>query len=247
MRLEGQIALVTGASRGIGRAIALRLSRAGAYVVVNYHGNQAAAEESMEAIVAQGGRGELSRFNVSDESLVDTVVKGLVERHKKIDILVNNAGIAIDNLLMRTKPADWDQVIGTNLKGTILCTKVVSRYMIRQHGGRIINLSSVVGQTGNVGQSLYAASKAGIIGFTKAIAREVASRGVTVNAVAPGFIETEMTARLPEKQRQEFLRAIPLGRFGSSDEVAEAVLFLAAPEAGYITGQVMGVNGGLYM
>ncbi len=201
----------------------------------------------MEAIVAQGGRGELSRFNVSDESLVDTVVKGLVERHKKIDILVNNAGIAIDNLLMRTKPADWDQVIGTNLKGTILCTKVVSRYMIRQHGGRIINLSSVVGQTGNVGQSLYAASKAGIIGFTKAIAREVASRGVTVNAVAPGFIETEMTARLPEKQRQEFLRAIPLGRFGSSDEVAEAVLFLAAPEAGYITGQVMGVNGGLYM
>ena len=247
MSLEGQIALVTGASRGIGRAIALRLSRAGAYIVVNYHGNQAAAEESLGAIVAQGGQGELSRFDVSDEDLLDTTVKNLVDRHKKIDILVNNAGVAIDNLLMRTKQVDWDQVIGTNLKGTVLCTKVVSRYMIRQRAGRIINLSSVVGQMGNVGQSLYAASKAGIIGFTKAIARELASRGVTVNAVAPGFIETDMTARLPEKLREEFLRSIPLGRFGSCDEVAETVLFLAAPGAGYITGQVVGVNGGLYM
>jgi 3-oxoacyl-[acyl-carrier protein] reductase len=247
MSLEGQIALVTGASRGIGRAIALRLSRAGAYIVVNYHGNQAAAEESLGAIVAQGGQGELSRFDVSDENLLDTTVKNLVDRHKKIDILVNNAGVAIDNLLMRTKQVDWDQVIGTNLKGTVLCTKVVSRYMIRQRAGRIINLSSVVGQMGNAGQSLYAASKAGIIGFTKAIARELASRGVTVNAVAPGFIETDMTARLPEKLREEFLGSIPLGRFGSCDEVAEMVLFLAAPGAGYITGQVVGVNGGLYM
>jgi 3-oxoacyl-[acyl-carrier protein] reductase len=247
MSLEGQIALVTGASRGIGRAIALRLSRAGAYIVVNYHGNQAAAEESLGAIIAQGGQGELSRFDVSDENLLDTTVKNLVDRHKKIDILVNNAGVAIDNLLMRTKQVDWDQVIGTNLKGTVLCTKVVSRYMIRQRAGRIINLSSVVGQMGNVGQSLYAASKAGIIGFTKAIARELASRGITVNAVAPGFIETDMTARLPEKLREEFLRSIPLGRFGSCDEVAETVLFLAAPGAGYITGQVVGVNGGLYM
>jgi 3-oxoacyl-[acyl-carrier protein] reductase len=247
MSLEGQIALVTGASRGIGRAIALRLSRAGAYIVVNYHGNQAAAEESLGVIVAQGGQGELSRFDVSDENLLDTTVKNLVDRHKKIDILVNNAGVAIDNLLMRTKQVDWDQVIGTNLKGTVLCTKVVSRYMIRQRAGRIINLSSVVGQMGNVGQSLYAASKAGIIGFTKAIARDLASRGVTVNAVAPGFIETDMTARLPEKLREEFLRSIPLGRFGSCDEVAETVLFLAAPGAGYITGQVVGVNGGLYM
>jgi 3-oxoacyl-[acyl-carrier protein] reductase len=247
MSLEGQIALVTGASRGMGRAIALRLSRAGAYIVVNYHGNQAAAEESLGAIVAQGGQGELSRFDVSDENLLDTTVKNLVDRHKKIDILVNNAGVAIDNLLMRTKQVDWDQVIGTNLKGTVLCTKVVSRYMIRQRAGRIINLSSVVGQMGNVGQSLYAASKAGIIGFTKAIARELASRGVTVNAVAPGFIETDMTARLPEKLREEVLRSIPLGRFGSCDEVAETVLFLAAPGSGYITGQVVGVNGGLYM
>jgi 3-oxoacyl-[acyl-carrier protein] reductase len=247
MQLTDQIALVTGASRGIGRACARALSRAGAYVVINYRGNQAAAEESLGAIVEQGGRGESVAFDVAIESQIDEAVKNIVDRHKKIDIVVNNAGVTIDNLLMRTKPEDWDQVIGTNLKGTVLCTKVVSRHMIRQHYGRIINLSSVVGQTGNAGQSLYAASKAGIIGFTKAMAREVASRGVTVNAVAPGFIDTDMTARLPEKLREEALRAIPLGRFGTGEEVAAVVVFLATPGAGYITGQVLGVNGGLYM
>ncbi|HVO94351.1 MAG TPA: 3-oxoacyl-[acyl-carrier-protein] reductase [Terriglobales bacterium] len=245
--LQGKIAMVTGASRGIGRAIASALGRAGAYVVINYQENQVAAEESLSAIVAQGGRGEVSRFNVSDENQLEQTVKDIVDRLKKIDILVNNAGVAVDNLLMRTKSADWDRVIGTNLKGTVLCTKVVSRYMIRQRAGRIINISSVVGQTGNVGQSLYAASKAGIIGFTKAMAREVASREVTVNAVAPGFIETDMTARLPENLREEFLRSIPLGRFGTCEEVAEVVLFLSSAGAGYITGQVVGVNGGLYM
>jgi 3-oxoacyl-[acyl-carrier protein] reductase len=247
MNLEGQIALVTGGSRGIGRAIAATLSRAGAYVVVNYQGNHSAAEDSMNAIVARGGQGQLCRFDISDENQLDAAVKKIVDEHKKVDILVNNAGVTSDNLLMRIKPTDWDQVIGTNLKGTVLCTKIVSRCMIRQHYGRIINLSSVVGQMGNAGQSLYAASKAGIIGFTKAIAREVASRGITVNAVAPGFIETDMTARLPEKLREESLRSIPLGRFGSCEEVADAVLFLASPGAGYITGQVLGVNGGLYM
>jgi len=247
MQLTDQIALVTGASRGIGRACARALSRAGAYVVINYRGNQAAAEESLGAIVEQGGRGESVAFDVAIESQIDEAVKNIVDRHKKIDIVVNNAGVTIDNLLMRTKPEDWDQVIGTNLKGTVLCTKVVSRHMIRQHYGRIINLSTVVGQTGNAGQSLYAASKAGIIGFTKAMAREVASRGVTVNAVAPGFIDTDMTARLPEKLREEALRAIPLGRFGTGEEVAAVVVFLATPGAGYITGQVLGVNGGLYM
>jgi 3-oxoacyl-[acyl-carrier protein] reductase len=247
MKLEGQIALVTGGSRGIGRAIALALSGAGAFVVVNYQGNQTAAEASLDALAAQGGRGEFCRFDVSDEDQVDAAVKKIVDQHHKIDILVNNAGVTADNLLMRMKPADWDLVIGTNLKGTVICTKVVSRCMIRQHYGRIINLSSVVGQAGNAGQSLYAASKAGIIGFTKAMAREVASRGVTVNAVAPGFIETDMTARLPVKLREESLRSIPLGRFGASEDVAEAVLFLAAPGAAYITGQVLGVNGGLYM
>lgn len=247
MKLEGQIALVTGASRGIGKAIALALSRAGAYVIVNYQGNQAAAQESLGALTAEGGRGELCRFDIGDESLVEVSVKKIVDDHKKIDILVNNAGVTSDNLLMRMKPADWDLVIGTNLKGTVLCTKAVSRGMIRQHYGRIVNLSSVVGQMGNAGQSLYSASKAGIIGFTKAMAREVASRGVTVNAVAPGFIETDMTARLPEKLREESLRSIPLGRFGTGEDVAEAVVFLAAPGAGYITGQVLGINGGLYM
>jgi 3-oxoacyl-[acyl-carrier protein] reductase len=247
MKLEGQVALVTGGSRGIGRAIALALSGAGAFVVVNYQGNQTAAEASLDALAAQGGRGELCRFDISNEDQVDAAVKKIVDEHHKIDILVNNAGVTADNLLMRMKPSDWDLVIGTNLKGTIICTKVVSRCMIRQHYGRIINLSSVVGQAGNAGQSLYAASKAGIIGFTKAMAREVASRGVTVNAVAPGFIETDMTARLPVKMREESLRSIPLGRFGASEEVAEAVLFLAAPGAAYITGQVLGVNGGLYM
>ena len=247
MTLNGQIALVTGASRGIGRAIAIALSHAGALVVVNYRDNQIAAEESLSAIRAQGGQGELCPFDIADEGQIEEEVKKIVDGHGKVDIVVNNAGVTVDNLLMRTKPADWDQVIGTNLKGTVLCTKVVSRYMIRQRYGRIINLSSVVGQTGNAGQSLYAASKAGIVGFTKAIAREVASRGVTVNSVAPGFIETDMTARLPEKLRQEFINAIPLGRLGTCDEVAEMVVFLAGPGAGYITGQEFSINGGLYM
>jgi len=247
MILQGQIALVTGASRGIGRAIALSLCRAGAHVIVNYRGNQSAAEESLSAIQAQGGQGELCPFDIAEDAQVEAAVKNIVDRHQKVDILVNNAGVTADGLLMRMKPADWDRVIGINLKGTILCTKAVSRVMIRQHGGRIVNLSSVVGQMGNVGQSLYAASKAGIIGFTKAVAREVASRGVTVNVVAPGFIETEMTRRLPEKLREEFLHAIPLGRFGTCDEVADMILFLAGPGAAYVTGQVFNINGGLYM
>jgi len=247
MALEGQIALVTGASRGIGRAIGLALGQAGAYVLVNYRGNQDAAQESLAGIIAAGGRGELCQFDIAAEDQVNEAIKKIVDAHQKVDILVNNAGVTADNLLMRVKPADWDQVIGTNLKGTVLCTKIVSRYMIGQRYGRIINISSVVGQMGNVGQSLYAASKAGIIGFTKAVAREVATRGITVNAVAPGFIETDMTAKLPENLREEFLKKIPLGRFGTCAEVAEVIVFLAGAGAGYITGQVFNVNGGLYM
>jgi len=245
--LNGQIALVTGASRGIGKAIAITLGRAGAHVVINYKSNQSAADEALQQLVAAGGQGELSQFDITDENQLDEAVKKIIDAHKKLDIVVNNAGVTADSLLMRMKPADWDQVIGTNLKGTILCTKIVSRHMIRQRAGRIVNVSSVVGQMGNVGQSLYAASKAGILGFTKAIAREVASRGVTVNAVAPGFIETDMTARLSEQLRQEFLHSIPLGRFGTCEEVADMVLFLAGPGSSYITGQVFNVNGGLYM
>ena len=247
MALEDQVALVTGASRGIGRAIGFALGQAGAYVIVNYRGNRDAADEALAAIIAAGGRGELCQFDIAAEDQVDEAVKKIVDAHKKVDILVNNAGVTADNLLTRVKSADWDQVIGTNLKGTVLCTKIVSRHMVGQRYGRIINISSVVGQMGNVGQSLYAASKAGIIGFTKTVAREVATRGITVNAVAPGFIETDMTAKLPEKLREEFIKKIPLGRFGTCAEVAEMIVFLAGAGAGYITGQVFNVNGGLYM
>jgi len=246
--LAGQIALVTGGSRGIGRATVLTLGRLGAHVVINYRNNQAAAEETLAALTKDvQGRGELCRFDIADENQIEAAIKIIVDRHHKIDILVNNAGVTADNLLIRMKPDDWDQVVGINLKGTILCTKAVTRVMLRQRYGRIIHLSSVVGQTGNAGQSIYAATKAGILGFTKAVAREVASRGITVNAVAPGFIETEMTAQLPAKLQEEFLRSIPLGRFGTCEDVAESIAFLAGPAAGYITGQVISVNGGVYM
>jgi 3-oxoacyl-[acyl-carrier protein] reductase len=247
VNLNGQVALVTGASRGIGRAIAVALGQAGAYVVINYRGNQPAAESTLEEINDSNGRGELCRFDVAVEAEVDAAVKKIVDGQGKVDILVNNAGVTSDTLLIRTKAQDWDQVIGTNLRGTVLCTKAVCRVMIRQRYGRIVNLSSIVGQTGNAGQSIYAATKAGILGFTKSMARELASRGITVNAVAPGFIETEMTAHLPPQLQEEFLRSIPLGRFGKSEEVAQLVVFLTGPGAAYITGQVLNVNGGLYM
>ena len=238
---------MTGGSRGIGRAIVHKLGRLGAFAVINYRSNQEAAEESLKELVALGGSGELSRFDVADEQQVEEAVKKIVDRHNRIDILVNNAGITQDNLLLRMKPEDWDHVVGTNLKGTILCTKAVSRFMVRARYGRIINMTSVVGQAGNAGQALYAATKAGIIGFTKAMAKELAGRTITVNAVAPGFIETDMTAKLPANVQEEYRRAIPLGRFGACDDVAELVAFLAGAGAGYITGQVVSVNGGQYM
>jgi len=238
---------VTGGGRGIGRAIAHKLGQSGAFVVINYRGNREAAEGALKELLACGGNGELSPFDVADEQQVEEAVKKIVDRHNKIDILVNNAGMTADSLLLRMKLEDWDRVVGTNLKGTLLCTKAVSRLMIRQRYGRIINMTSVVGQMGNAGQSLYAATKAGIIGFTKAMAKELGGRAVTVNAVAPGFIETAMTAALSDKVQAEYRQAIPLGRFGACDDVAELVAFLAGAGAGYITGQVIRVNGGLYM
>ena len=247
MDLKGQIALVTGGSRGIGKAVVLELGRLGAAVMINYRGNQAAAEATLKQLSAEGGSGQLCPFDVAQESQVEETVKKIVDQHKKIDILVNNAGITADNLLVRLKGQDWDQVLGVNLRGTAHCTKAACRSMIRERYGRIVNMASVVGQTGNAGQSAYAASKAGVIGFTKAMARELASRGITVNAVAPGYVETEMTARLPENLKEDFLHSIPMGRLGSVEEVAQAVSFLVGAGAGYITGQVINVNGGLLM
>ncbi|MGH7773555.1 MAG: 3-oxoacyl-[acyl-carrier-protein] reductase [Candidatus Binatia bacterium] len=247
MDLKGQIALVTGGSRGIGRAVVLTLGRLGAEVMINYRENRSAAEETLNQLLSEKGNGQLCPFDVAVEGQVEEAVKKIVDRHKKIDILVNNAGLTSDNLLVRLKGEDWDRVIGVNLRGTVHCTKAVCRGMIRERYGRIVNLTSVVGQIGNAGQSAYAASKAGIIGFTKAMAKELATRGITVNAVAPGFIDTEMTAKLSSKIQGEFLHSIPVGRFGTCQDVAEAVSFLVGPGASYITGQVINVNGGLYM
>lgn len=247
MRLSGKTALVTGASRGIGRAIALRFAAEGAFVVVNYAGNETAAGETLAAIESAGGKAVLSRFDVGSAGEVDAAVKAIVADRGRIDILVNNAGVTRDNLLMRMTEDDFDAVVRTNLKGVFLVTKVVSRQMIRQRGGRIVNMSSVVGETGNAGQSVYAATKAGILGFTKAMARELASREITVNAIAPGFIATDMTRSLSEAARKEFAGRIPLGRFGTPEEVADLALFLVSDAAAYMTGQVVGINGGMYM
>ncbi|MBI3799207.1 MAG: 3-oxoacyl-[acyl-carrier-protein] reductase [Deltaproteobacteria bacterium] len=245
--LHGQVAVVTGASRGIGRAIAERLARAGAFVAVNYLQRQDAAEETLASICASGGQAELCRFDVANGAEVTAALQNIVARHGKLDILVNNAGLALDNLLLRLKEEEWDRVMQVNLKGVFLCTKAAARFMVRQRSGRIVNLTSVVAQTGNAGQAAYSAAKAGIIGFTKTMAKELASRSITVNAVAPGFIETDMTGSLPEQVKTGYLSLIPAGRWGTAAEVAEVVIFLASPLAGYITGQVINVNGGMYV
>ena len=245
--LQEQVALVTGASRGIGRTVARRLAQAGTHVAVNFVRNVAAAEETIQLIAAAGGRAEALQFDVADFDAVSQAVSGLVERRGRCDILVNNAGMTVDGLLLRLKPTDWDQVMAVNLRGTFNCTKAVARSMLRAHYGRIVNMTSIIGSMGNAGQAPYAAAKAGLVGFTKSMARELASRNITVNAVAPGFIDTEMTAGLPDATRAEYVKLIPVGRLGTADEVADAVAFLARPESSYITGQVIGVNGGLYM
>lgn len=247
MNFEGRTALVTGGSRGIGRAVCLELARGGADVVLCYAGNDAAARKTAEAVEAAGGKALALRCDVSDAAQVDALVRTAVERFGQVDILVNNAGITRDNLVMRMSEADFDAVIAANLKGAFLCMKAVSRGMLKRRYGRIVNLSSVVGLRGNAGQVNYAASKAGVIGMTKAMAKELASRGVTVNAVAPGFIETDMTAAMTDAARTAALGSVPMGRLGAPEDVARAVAFLAGDEAAYITGQVLAVDGGMAM
>ena len=247
MLLDGKTALVTGASRGIGRAIALRLAAEGARVAINYAGNVKAAEEVKAAIEAAGGTAILCRADGADSAAVEAMVADVAKEFGAIDILVNNAGITRDTLLMRMKDEDFAKVLDTNLKGVFYCTKAVSKLMMKKRSGRIVNMASVVGLVGNAGQTNYAAAKAGVIGFSKSAAKELASRGITVNAVAPGFIGTDMTADLPESVKEKALSDIPLGRAGQPEDVANAVLFLASEQASYITGQVVHVDGGMVM
>jgi 3-oxoacyl-[acyl-carrier protein] reductase len=243
--LTGKIAIVTGASRGIGRGIASRLAAQGATVIAAARGEHAASTAA--EIGAAGGKAEAASADVTDQTAVEALVDGVLARHGRIDILVNNAGIAKDQLLLRLKREDWDAVIATNLTAAFTCSQAVLRPMIKQRFGRIIMISSVVGQSGNAGQANYAASKAGLIGFAKSLAREVGSRNITVNAVTPGLVETEMTKTITDKAQEQWAASIPLGRAGNVADVAAAVCFLASDEAGYITGQVLAVNGGMYM
>ena len=243
--LEGKIALVTGASRGIGRQIAKTLAAKGAFVIVNYNGSAAKAEEVVKEIQAAGGNGQAVQCNVSDFESCKEMLDAVVKEHGRLDILVNNAGITRDNLLMKMSEEDFDAVIQTNLKGVFNCTRHIARQMLKQKSGRIINISSVSGVMGNAGQANYCASKAGVIGLTKSVARELSSRGITCNAVAPGFIDTEMTAQMTDKAKEAVKTQIPLGRVGKVDDIAEVVTFLASEKASYITGQVISVDGGM--
>ena len=245
INLHGRVAIVTGASRGIGRAIALQLAKQGAAVVAAARENNAAP--TVEAIAAAGGRAEAATAEATDAASLEALVSGALERHGRIDILVNNAGITRDQLMLRMKRDDWDAVLATNLTAAFVLTQAVLKPMIRQKGGRIVCISSVVGQSGNAGQANYAASKAGLIGFAKAVAQEVASRNITVNVVAPGLIATDMTRAIAEDARADWAAKIPLKRMGTPEDIAAAVCFLASDEASYITGQVLGVNGGMYM
>lgn len=244
---KGKVAIVTGGSRGIGRAIALELGSKGATVVVNYNSSADAANTVVEEIKAAGGDGMVYQADVSKADDVDAMFKAVTKEYSKIDILVNNAGVTRDNVIMMLKPEDFDTVINTNLRSAWLCSKVASRAMMRKRTGRIINITSVVGIAGNGGQTNYAASKAGMIGLTKSLAKEVAPRGITVNAVAPGFIGTDMTSELDESVKETAISHIPLGRMGEAADVAKAVAFLASDDAAYITGQVLVVDGGMVM
>ncbi len=244
---EGRVAVVTGGGRGIGRAIAARLAEEGANVAISYRSNDAAAEETAQKVRDAGAKCEIFKGDVASPEDVRALLAGVSDAFGRVDILVNNAGITRDNLMMRMKEDEFDEVLRTNLKGTYLCTRAALRPMVRARWGRIVNVGSVVGLVGNAGQANYAASKAGIIGFTKSVAREVAQRGITVNAVAPGYVETELTGGLPEGVKEQILAQVPSGRFGEPKEVAEVVAFLSGEGAGYITGQTIAVDGGMTM
>lgn len=247
MKLEGKTAVVTGASRGIGRSIALQLAKEGANVVVNYSGNEQKANEVVAEVEQFGRKSIAIQANVSNSEQVDAMIKQTIETFGQIDILVNNAGITRDMLLMRMKEEDFDAVIETNLKGVFLCTKAVTRPMLKKRSGRIVNIASVVGLMGNPGQANYVAAKAGVIGLTKTTAKELASRGITVNAVAPGFIATDMTDTLKEEYKDELLKQIPLARLGEPEDIAKMVAFLCSEDASYVTGQTINVDGGMVM
>ena len=247
MCLTGKTAVVTGGSRGIGRAICIELAKQGANVVVNYSGSEDKAKQVVSQIEELGAKAIAVQANVADSAAVDTMMKQAIEVFGTLDILVNNAGITRDNLLMRMKEQEWDDVVDTNLKGVFLCTKAVTRQMMKQRAGRIINISSIVGVAGNPGQANYVAAKAGVIGLTKTCAQELASRNILVNAIAPGFITTEMTDSLPEELKEAMLKQIPLAKLGQPEDVAKAVVFFASDHANYITGQTLHIDGGLVM
>ncbi|ADH85981.1 3-oxoacyl-[acyl-carrier-protein] reductase [Desulfurivibrio alkaliphilus] len=247
MSLQDKVALVTGGSRGIGRAVALRLAAMGAMTIVNYVSRPEAAQAVADEIARAGGRAEISQFNVADSAATEAAIKKIMDDHGRLDILVNNAGITRDGLLVKMKEEQWDEVLATNLKGAFTCTKAVSRAMMKQRWGRIVNISSVIGFAGNAGQSNYAAAKAGLVGLTRSVARELAPRNITVNGVAPGYIVTDMTKDLPEEINQRIRAEIPLGVLGEAEDVAGAVAYLVSDEARYVTGQFIHVNGGMYM
>jgi 3-oxoacyl-[acyl-carrier protein] reductase len=245
--LSGKVALVTGGSRGIGRAAAEALAKCGAHVVVNYVSNEAAARDTAQAIEQAGGKVELAQFDVANGEVAEKAIAEVAKRLGRLDILVASAGVAVDGLLLRLKDEDFDRILAVNVKGSLACARAAIRTMMRAKTGRIVFLSSVVGEMGNAGQTAYAASKAALLGITKSLAREYASRGITVNAVTPGFVDTDMTSGLTDDQKSSMLSAVPLGRTGTASEIAAAIVYLASDEAGYVTGQALRVNGGMYM